>query len=103
MTKRPRGAVGALLEEAVAPLAAAHPGVEVHTQLSCGMADERLLRASREASMIVIGHRRKPFLNELVYGPVAPVVVERASCSVAVVPIGLAERSWRPRCRDLAT
>lgn len=78
-----------VLEEAVAPLAAAHPGVEVHTQLTCGMADERLLRASREASMLVIGHRRKPFLNELVYGSIAPVVVERAACSVAVVPIGL--------------
>lgn len=77
------------LEEAVRPHAAAHPGVEVHHQLSCGMADERLLQESREASIVVIGHRRKPFLNELVYGSIAPVVVERAACSVVVVPIGL--------------
>ncbi|HEY1117729.1 MAG TPA: universal stress protein, partial [Acidimicrobiales bacterium] len=77
------------LEEAVHPHAAAHPGVEVHTRLSCGMADERLLQESRHASIVVIGHRRKPFLNELVYGSIAPVVVERAACSVVVVPIGL--------------
>lgn len=78
-----------MLEEAVRPHAAAHPGVEVSTQLTCGMADERLLRASRDASTVVIGHRRKPFLNELVYGSIAPLVVERAACSVAVAPLGL--------------
>ncbi len=76
------------LERAVRPHAEAHPGVEVHTQLTRGMVDERLLRASRDASLVVVGHRRKPFLNELVYGSVAPVIVERAACTVAVVPLG---------------
>lgn len=77
------------LDEAVRPHAAAHPGVEVHTRLICGMADERLLQESHDASLVVIGHRRKPFLNELVYGSIAPLVVERATCSVAVVPLGI--------------
>lgn len=78
-----------VLEEAVRPHAAAHPDVDVRAQLTCGMADERLLQASRGASMVVIGHRRKPFLGELVYGSIAPFVVERAACSVAVVPLGI--------------
>jgi nucleotide-binding universal stress UspA family protein len=77
-----------VLEEAIRPHTEARPGVEVHTQLARGMADERLLRASRDASIVVLGHRRKPFLDELVYGSIAPLVVERAACSVAVVPLG---------------
>lgn len=77
-----------VLDQAVRPHAEAHPTVEVHTQLTRGMVDERLLRASRTASLVVLGHRRKPLLSELVYGSVAPVVVERAGCSVAVVPLG---------------
>ncbi|CAI9407594.1 universal stress protein [Nocardioides sp. T2.26MG-1] len=76
-----------VLAEAIRPHAEAHPGVEVHPQLTRGMVDERLLRASHDASLVVLGHRRKPFLNELVYGSVAPVVVERAACTVAVVPL----------------
>jgi nucleotide-binding universal stress UspA family protein len=42
--------------------------------------------ASRHAALVVVCHRRKPLLNEIVYGSVAPRVVERAHCSVAVVP-----------------
>lgn len=76
-----------VLAEAIRPHADAHPGVAVHPQLTRGMADERLLRASHDASLVVLGHRRKPFLNELVYGSIAPVVVERAACTVAVVPL----------------
>lgn len=63
-----------------------HPGVEVRQVLSRGFADQRLIRASEHADLLVVGHRRKPFLNELVYGSVAPKIAEHASCSVAVVP-----------------
>jgi nucleotide-binding universal stress UspA family protein len=77
-----------VLDRAVRPHTAAHPAVEVQLQLTRGMVDERLIRASRGATLVVLGHRRKPFLNELVYGSVAPVVVERSACSVAVVPLG---------------
>ena len=77
-----------VLDRATRPHAEAHPEVEVHPQLTRGMVDERLIRASHHASLVVIGHRRKPFLNELVYGSVAPVVVERSACTVAVVPLG---------------
>jgi nucleotide-binding universal stress UspA family protein len=75
-----------LVAGAVASAAARHPDVEVRHRLSRGFADERLLRASRGADLLVVGHRRKPFLSELVYGSVAPHLVEHAHCSVAVVP-----------------
>ncbi|HEY0951154.1 universal stress protein [Nocardioides sp.] len=77
-----------VLDQATREPIAAHPEVEVHLQLTRGMVDERLIRASRQAALVVIGHRRKPFFNELVYGSIAPVVVERAGCAVAVVPLG---------------
>lgn len=77
-----------VLNQAVRPHADAHPAVEVQLQLSRGMVDERLIRASRDAALVVLGHRRKPFLNELVYGSVAPVVVERSACTVVIVPLG---------------
>ena len=76
-----------VLDRAVRPHAEAHPSVEVQLQLTRGMVDERLIRASRDAALVVLGHRRKPFLNELVYGSVAPVVVERSACTVAIVPL----------------
>lgn len=77
-----------VLDRAVRPHADTHPSVEVQLQLTRGMVDERLIRASRDAALVVLGHRRKPFLNELVYGSVAPVVVERSACTVAIVPLG---------------
>jgi nucleotide-binding universal stress UspA family protein len=75
-----------LVAGAVASAAARHPDVEVRHRLSRGFADERLIRASRGADLLVVGHRRKPFLSELVYGSVTPHLVEHAHCSVAVVP-----------------
>lgn len=77
-----------VLDKAVRPHTDAHPDVEVQLQLTRGMVDERLIRASRDAALVVLGHRRKPFFNELVYGSVAPVVVERSACTVAIVPLG---------------
>ncbi|MBI2243216.1 MAG: universal stress protein [Nocardioides sp.] len=77
-----------VLDRAVRPHTEAHPSVEVQLQLTRGMVDERLIRASHDAALVVVGHRRKPFLNELVYGSVAPVVVERSACTVAIVPLG---------------
>lgn len=76
----------ALLSDALAPAVQRHPDVEVRRRISRGFADHRLIHASRSADLVVVGHRRKPFLNELVYGSAAPRIVEHASCSVAVVP-----------------
>lgn len=76
----------ALISDAIAPAVRRHPEVEVRRRISRGFADQRLIHASRSADLVVVGHRRKPFLNELVYGSAAPRIVEHAGCSVAVVP-----------------
>ena len=75
-----------LISNALEPAAARYPQVEVRRRIGRGFADERLINASRSADLVVVGHRRKPFLNELIYGSAAPRIVEHATCSVAVVP-----------------
>lgn len=75
-----------LLAEAVRPGREKFPDVRVRTQLTRGFVDDRLVRASASAELVVVGHRRKKLLTELVYGSLAPAVVEHAHCSVAVVP-----------------
>jgi nucleotide-binding universal stress UspA family protein len=77
-----------LLIEAVRRPSERHPSVPVHHLLSRGFADVQLISASRGAELLVLGHRRKPMLREIIYGSVAPRVVEHAHCSVAVVPVG---------------
>lgn len=77
----------AILADATADIARKHPDVATRIVLSRGFADARLVAASREAALVVVGHRRKPRLNEVIYGSLAPRVVERARCSVAVVPV----------------
>ncbi|GAA4743939.1 universal stress protein [Nocardioides endophyticus] len=78
----------AVLFEAAGPPSRRYPSVAVHHLLSRGFADVQLIASSRRAALLVLGHRRKPFLQELIYGSVAPRVVEHAHCSVAVVPVG---------------
>ena len=75
-----------LLAAAVAPLREKYPDLPVHLQLTRGFVDARLIAASATADLIVVGHQPKPFLDEAIYGSVAPVIVEHAACSVAVVP-----------------
>lgn len=89
----------ALISTALAPAAARHPQVEVRHRICRGFADERLIDASRSADLVVVGHRRKPFLNELIYGSAAPRVVEHGACSVAVAPYP--ERDDVPTGEDL--
>lgn len=76
----------AILTEATAEHDQRYPGVTTHLVLTRGFVDVRLVAASREAALVVVGHRRKPLLNEIVYGSLAPRVVERAHCTIAVVP-----------------
>lgn len=75
-----------LISHALEPAVRRYPEVEVRRRISKGFADQRLINASRSADLVVVGHRRKPFLNELIYGSAAPRIVEHAACSVAVVP-----------------
>jgi nucleotide-binding universal stress UspA family protein len=73
------------LRQAVAEAQARHPTVPVHLQLTRGFVDARVLDATTWADLVVLGHQPKPLLGELVYGSVAPQVVEAGQCSVAVV------------------
>lgn len=75
-----------LLSAAVESASRRHPAVEVRQRVTDGFADQRLIQASITADIVVVGHRRKHFLTELVYGSAAPRVVEHARCTVAVVP-----------------
>jgi nucleotide-binding universal stress UspA family protein len=76
----------ALLARAVLESTARYPDVAVQYRLTQGRADERLILAARTAALVVVGHRRKPFLNELIYSSTASRVVERAGCTAVVVP-----------------
>ncbi len=78
---------GRMAIEAVRAVATRHPRVEVETLLSRGFADRRLLAATLEHALVVVGHQELPWLDALVYGHVDPVVVEHAVGDVAVVPI----------------
>jgi nucleotide-binding universal stress UspA family protein len=81
----------ARLSEAVAGLRELHPDVVVRPLLTRGFADQRLLKASADADLVVIGSHRVSLLADLVYGSLAPTVVEHAHCAVAVVPFLEAE------------
>jgi nucleotide-binding universal stress UspA family protein len=70
---------------ALAAHRAAHPSMAVHPRLTRGFVDTAVLDATRRADLVVLGHRPRPRLGELVYGSVAPQVVEAGRCSVAVV------------------
>ena len=85
-----------LLDEAVKRPSARYPSVPVHKMLSRGFVDMQLIAASRRAELLVLGHRRKRFLEELAYGSIAPRVVEHAHSSVAVVPLRKASDAADP-------
>ncbi len=76
----------ALVSEALAGMAQKHPDVEVTVQMVRGFAGRHLVAASRDHDLLVIGHHRAGALHDLVYGSVAPGVVEHATCPVVVVP-----------------
>lgn len=76
----------AMLDAVVAPHRLRHPEVKVDLLLSRGFADRRLVAASRDYEMVVLGHHRLPPLDALVWGNVTPLVVRDATSDLAVVP-----------------
>lgn len=76
----------ALLSESVAGYREKFPDVQVSLQLTRGFADHRLLEVSESMDLIVVGSQRIGLLADIVYGSLAPTVVEHAHCAVAVVP-----------------
>lgn len=76
----------ALVAEAVAGMAEKYPDVETKTVLTHGFADRRIIELSDDVELVVVGSHPTTALSELVYGSVAPTVVEHARGNVAVVP-----------------
>jgi nucleotide-binding universal stress UspA family protein len=78
--------IEALVAESLAGMREKFPDVDVEIRLLRGFADRRLVVASRDYALLVIGHHRMTALAELLHGSVAPAVVEQAHTMVAVVP-----------------
>ncbi|MEQ4497520.1 universal stress protein [Nocardioides kribbensis] len=77
----------ALVAESLAGMAEKFPEVDVEVRLGRGFADHNLVEASRDADLVVVGHQVDGPLEDLLYGSVAPIVVEHALGAVAVVPV----------------
>jgi nucleotide-binding universal stress UspA family protein len=79
-------AMGSLLEEAKALVHADAPELETETLLVEGQAAEELIRASRNATVLVVGQRGHGAVAEFVLGSVSHQCVLHSHCPVLVVP-----------------
>ncbi|MEO5983319.1 MAG: universal stress protein [Pedococcus sp.] len=64
---------------------AAHPGLEVSVQTAAGSPGEALVRASREAGLVVVGSRGLGAFRGLLMGSVSTHVCAQSHCPVVVV------------------
>ncbi|MGE0170332.1 universal stress protein [Nocardioides sp.] len=76
----------ALVAESIAGMAEKFPDVNVEVRLAQGFADQHLVNASQNYELVVVGHHPITPLSDLIFGSVAPTVVEHAHGAVAVVP-----------------
>ncbi|SEL50988.1 universal stress protein [Streptacidiphilus jiangxiensis] len=75
------------LEKLLAPARAAHPKVEVAVRIELGLAEEAVVNASKDASLVVVGaHRKHTQHFSLPIGRVPHRVLHLAHAPVAVVP-----------------
>lgn len=75
-----------MVSESIVGMAEKYPDVEVQVRVTRGPAEKHLVNASRNYDLLVIGHHPITPLADLVYGSVAPIVVERAHGTVVIVP-----------------
>lgn len=73
------------LSEAAATAEAAVPGLTVETSLVVGAANARLVAASQEAQLLVVGNRGLGGFGSLLLGSVSSSVVAHAACPTVVV------------------
>ncbi|MFD3625560.1 universal stress protein [Streptomyces sp. NPDC058698] len=74
-----------VLEEAVAPGRAAHPGVAVELRLERARVRHALLDATREAQLVVTGARGHGGFAGMLLGSVSQALLHHADCPVTVV------------------
>ena len=78
-------ALQAVLSESVAGFGAKFPDVHVTRRVEHGSADQ-FLAQSREWDLIVVGRHAKNLWQRALVGSTSTTVLERADCTVAVVP-----------------
>ncbi|MGJ0558354.1 universal stress protein [Methylocystis sp.] len=77
---------GLLLSESGAGIAERFPDVTVRWMIGSGSPADVLVRAGSTMDLIVVGHHHDPSFSDVVgLGSVAPEIVQRGSCPVAVV------------------
>jgi nucleotide-binding universal stress UspA family protein len=74
------------IEQAKTKVLAAHPDLVIETYLDQGSPATALLKASEDASMIVLGTRGIGATHALVLGSVSYAVAHRAKCPVVLIP-----------------
>lgn len=76
-----------LIDDLLAPHRARHPGVRTESWITPGDAAGRLVTASRDAELVVVGrHRRRLLAPAPMMGSVTQAVLLHAASPVAVVP-----------------
>lgn len=76
----------ALVAESVAGVAEKYPDVEVEVRIALGDPATAVVAASSGAALLVVGRRRREGVARLLHHAFATTVVERAECTVLVVP-----------------
>ena len=82
------GAMRPVLEEAKALVRDYAPELQTETLLVEGRAADELCRASRDATMLVVGRRGRGAVAELILGSVSHQCVLHSHCPVLIVPHG---------------
>ncbi len=77
-----------LLSESIAGLSEKYPDVNVTLRLAHGLADEALAHMADQWGLIVVGRHPVHTVSRLLSGSMSTAVLERAHCTVAVVPEG---------------
>ena len=91
------------LAEVVAGYAEQFPGVVVRQRVLDGPVVSRLLQASREADLLVVGRHGKSHLGSFALGGVARSCMAEASCPVVVTPTMQPPKRESPTIRQVSS
>lgn len=84
VAKLARRAATERLDQALAPWMEKYPDVPVRREIRRGAASKVLVRASSEASLVVVGSRGRGGFAQLLLGSVGHYLLSLASCPVAI-------------------
>lgn len=85
-----RQKTAAKIDEAIAGLRSAFPGVEVHIVVEHSEAAPAILNHSQDATLLVLGRRSRHGLPDLQLGSTTRAIARHTMCPVEVVPGGVA-------------